>query len=224
MHINFSSIVITIFMIQLLHHINRNNVQGQPLNTFENQELLSRIYNDESWSNNQNEPEYQPRNEWTPDIGDNRKEPNNDCKGGRTCGTTAVDMPIKREMFVSRGWGAGGMPFNVLYMKNPKSNKSLRSSSPIIAEPLRSQPISQAQQQFISHGPNEYMNSSRSSTGEITSQNQLTASSTMNNIGNQNTNNHSKGRSANSMLVPSRRHYSIIPQLFVSYGWGPIGK
>lgn len=25
-------------------------------------------------------------------------------------------------------------------------------------------------------------------------------------------------------IIPTRRQYSIIPQLFVSYGWGPLGE
>lgn len=35
----------------------------------------------------------------------------------------------KKDVFMSRGWGAGGMPFSVLYM-NPRSNHAVTATSP----------------------------------------------------------------------------------------------
>ncbi|KYN22729.1 PREDICTED: uncharacterized protein LOC108758856 [Trachymyrmex cornetzi] len=45
--------------------------------------------------------------------------------------STNKQMPIKitkKDVFVSRNWGAGGMPFSVLYM-NPRSNHAVATST-----------------------------------------------------------------------------------------------
>ena len=45
--------------------------------------------------------------------------------------STNKQMPIKitkKDVFVSRNWGAGGMPFSVLYM-NSRSNHAVATSS-----------------------------------------------------------------------------------------------
>lgn len=72
----------------------------------------------------------------------------------------------KKDVFLSRGWGAGGMPFSVLYM-NPTY-------------------------------------SSKQSNGHDSTQ------ITIHNM--------TRGKSKNG------NNRSTIPHLFVSYGWGPLGK
>ncbi|XP_075225910.1 uncharacterized protein LOC142327032 [Lycorma delicatula] len=220
MYINFYNTILTVIILQLLYSI--SNVQGDPIRINEYRNQQPGIYNDESWNNE--EQEYRPtRNGVMMEINNNKQNINHRRdfnKGDSNCNKgkceTKVDMPVKKEMFVSRGWGAGGMPFNVLYMKNPKPVKSLRTAqSGIIAEPLRSQLPHQLQQDYINN-PSEQLPSIITSQREVTPQ-----SSNSNQSPN---NNNPKGRGTNTMYVPSRRHYSIIPQLFVSYGWGPIGK
>lgn len=79
----------------------------------------------------------------------------------------------KKDVFLSRGWGAGGMPFSVLYMNPTYSSKQSNVY--------------------------EYMAGNNLSKSGI----QM--------FGNQN-----KPRNGNNR--------SAIPHLFVSYGWGPLGR
>ncbi|XP_039283826.1 uncharacterized protein LOC111043258 [Nilaparvata lugens] len=132
-----------------------------------------------------------------------------ECRGGVCGGATGnVAAPPKREMFVSRGWGAGGMPFNVLYM-NSKSSKlgSSGSSQPrtaaILAEPLRSPSSADINDEYPveTSYPGGAAGNSPRYTGRTKNKSQSSSGS-----------------------ASFRKHYSIIPQLFVSYGWGPIGK
>lgn len=88
----------------------------------------------------------------------------------------------KKDMFVSRGWGAGGMPFNVLYMNPVYSSKA----------PIYDMPISLAltgiePEDHNTHHPQTRMNRPRHK-------------------------------------VSGSKPRFVIPQLFVSYGWGPQGK
>lgn len=87
---------------------------------------------------------------------------------------------IKKDVFLSRGWGAGGMPFSVLYM-----NPIYSSKQPKVMESYRTDNITR-------------MNPETSQLRTL-----ITTQSKYKNGG-------------------SSR--SVIPQLFVSYGWGPIGK
>lgn len=88
----------------------------------------------------------------------------------------------KKDVFMSRGWGAGGMPFSVLYM-HPQQQHSPQVTQRPIASP----------QALALTGQEEDADYRQMAL-------------------------------RNSHSPASRRHYSIIPQLFVSYGWGPIGK
>ncbi|RZF44516.1 hypothetical protein LSTR_LSTR002289 [Laodelphax striatellus] len=130
-----------------------------------------------------------------------------ECRRGMCGGTPEAAVPPKREMFVSRGWGAGGMPFNVLYM-NSKSSKlgSNAGTQPrtaaILAEPLRSTDITDEYpiETPYTGEPEQRTRNSPRYTGRT------------------------KNKSQSASGPSFRKHYSIIPQLFVSYGWGPIGK
>ncbi|XP_078039672.1 uncharacterized protein LOC144471475 [Augochlora pura] len=88
----------------------------------------------------------------------------------------------KKDIIMSRSWGASGMPFSVLYM-SPHS--------------LRTNHASTTQQ--------EAPKTNDASTPSAT---------------------HPDYRIAlrNGGSPQPRRQYSIIPQLFISYGWGPFGK
>ncbi|KAJ8896193.1 hypothetical protein PR048_001536 [Dryococelus australis] len=91
---------------------------------------------------------------------------------------------VKKNVFTSWGWGAGGMPFSVLYL-----NRKSRVHYP----PKAGQPLSETMPQPLAM------------TAEHPQDINYQMVSPRNTLG-------------------TRRHYSIIPQLFVSYGWGPIGK
>lgn len=87
----------------------------------------------------------------------------------------------KKDVFMSRGWGAGGMPFSVLYM-----NPSHSSKAP--ATEIARKPSSAAATPKPQH---------------------ITVPQVRNSM-------RQKGI--------HRISHSVIPQLFVSYGWGPHGK
>lgn len=88
----------------------------------------------------------------------------------------------KKDVFVSRDWGAGGMPFSVLYM-NPRSNHAVTATS----TSQRQESGMTTETSFLEH-PN------------------------------------SRIAPRNGQSAQPRRQYWTIPQLFISYGWGPFGK
>lgn len=93
---------------------------------------------------------------------------------------------VKKDVFLSRSWGAGGMPFSVLYM-NPHGTRQTHQSSD------------------ASKQTNESIRKTVDTTLPVVPQ---------------------KNRVAvrNAGSNQPRKQYSIIPQLFISYGWGPLGK
>ncbi|XP_034934906.1 uncharacterized protein [Chelonus insularis] len=93
---------------------------------------------------------------------------------------------VKKDSFVSRNWGAGGLPFSVLYM-NPHGSRS-------------NQPTD----------PTKQADTKRPMAGVEPS------------VPPKNTNTRLTTR--NGINVQQRRQYSIIPQLFISYGWSSLGK
>ncbi|XP_011881449.1 PREDICTED: uncharacterized protein LOC105569530 [Vollenhovia emeryi] len=102
---------------------------------------------------------------------------------------TSKQMPTKmtkKDVFVSRSWGAGGMPFSVLYMNphGPRSNHAVATTS--TSQRQDSSATTESSMSFAEHSR----------------------------IGSRN------GQST----VQPRKQYWTIPQLFISYGWGPFGK
>lgn len=93
-----------------------------------------------------------------------------------------VTKETKKDLFVSRGWGAGGMPFSVLYMnplyssKAPATVETSYKASPLTASREGPKSLPQVRTSIMK---NKFRNS-----------------------------------------LPR----SVIPQLFVSYGWGPLGQ
>ncbi|XP_072755813.1 uncharacterized protein [Anoplolepis gracilipes] len=92
---------------------------------------------------------------------------------------------VKKDVFMSRGWGAGGMPFSVLYM-NPRSNHAVATT--LMSQRQESGMTTESSTPFAEH-PNSRI----------------------------------VPRNSQSTVQP-RRQYWTIPQLFISYGWGPFGK
>ncbi|XP_012254512.1 uncharacterized protein LOC105685199 [Athalia rosae] len=106
--------------------------------------------------------------------------------------TAAVGLPSttrisKKDVFMSRGWGAGGMPFSVLYM-HPHSQRSNSNTGANEIEPARALPLESPALPSLPRNSNNRVALRNGASGQ------------------------------------PRRQYSIIPQLFVSYGWGPHGK
>jgi len=106
--------------------------------------------------------------------------------------------PVKKDVFMSRSWGPGGLPFSVLYM-NPhaaRTNNHPNNGMIEVVPPTKITPDSTAGRSFEAPLP--------------------TANPTK----------HPNYRVAlrNGASGQPRRQYSIIPQLFISYGWGPLGK
>ncbi|XP_067010058.2 uncharacterized protein [Anabrus simplex] len=102
------------------------------------------------------------------------------------------DYIQKKDVFMSRGWGAGGMPFSVLYMHPQQKQQQQQQQQQQLPPQLRAEQLTAAEDIAVPN-PSPYK--------------QI------------------KLRTAvSSAALPSRRQYSIIPQLFVSYGWGPLGK
>ncbi|KAL7294152.1 hypothetical protein TKK_0012176 [Trichogramma kaykai] len=128
----------------------------------------------------------------------------------------------KKDVFMSRGWGAaGGMPFSVLYM-TPRANhgpnaggsspsssdlaiKASARTSSVIGEPLVAASISRAEQRSPATS-NQRLAVRDGQARQLQQQQQQ------------------QHQAYDQQSQQSRRHYSIIPQLFISYGWGPSGK
>lgn len=93
----------------------------------------------------------------------------------------------RRDIFMSRGWGAGGMPFNVLYTQMPKITRAtpMKPLAPITPLAVTDEGTYVAEPQALRSLRQEPLP---------------------------------------YRFSPARRQYSVIPQLFVSYGWGPIGR
>lgn len=100
----------------------------------------------------------------------------------------------------------GGLPFSVLYM-NPKNQMSLRSPM-AVTEPLHSFPSA------VNFNPDELkMNDQPLERAEEELNQEVQAQALVSN-----------SERPIPTMIPTRRQYSIIPQLFVSYGWGSLGK
>lgn len=94
----------------------------------------------------------------------------------------SIRSESKKDVWVSRSWSAGGMPYNILYM-SPHSSKA---------------PMEERYKPVQAPRPKEHNRPKA-----------LPLVSVRNSMGNVRSN--------------MRKAYSI-PQLFVSYGWGPLGK
>ncbi|CAD1477179.1 unnamed protein product [Heterotrigona itama] len=105
----------------------------------------------------------------------------------------------KKDAVMSRSWGAGGMPFSVLYM-NPHGSRGNHASKEILNK---------------NENDNTLPHTSTSQQQEL-ERTETTTPPVM----------HPNTRIAlrNGSSTQPRRQYSIIPQLFRSYGWVPFGK
>ncbi|XP_051174413.1 uncharacterized protein LOC127290070 [Leptopilina boulardi] len=120
----------------------------------------------------------------------------------------------KKDVFMSRGWGAGGLPFSVLYMNahNSRNNNNNNNNHASNINSLESSPLSSSSSS----------SSSLSSSSLLKSATQLrnTAEIIPSGVGKNILQNY-RVQLRNKPSNQTRRQYSIIPQLFISYGWGP---
>lgn len=147
---------------------------------------------------------------------------------------TSMRPQIKKDVFMSRGWGAAGMPFNMVYLNHyTKAHKAY-------AQNLQ---LQQQQQERLRQRETEQMRlrSGGGGGGLLAGLDQprtlpygsryATASEPQTNAQQQsefgNGNNREDEYADSGVYLsakPSspRRQYNV-PQLFVSYGWGPMG-
>ncbi|XP_043278540.1 uncharacterized protein [Venturia canescens] len=106
--------------------------------------------------------------------------------------------PVKKDVFMSRSWGPGGLPFSVLYMNPHGVRASSYRPSTGYSEvvPTKAMPEPDARRSY--EGVPAAMNPTKHPNYRVAVRNGSTGQ--------------------------PRRQYSIIPQLFISYGWGPLGK
>uniref|UniRef100_A0A182LYS1 Secreted protein n=1 Tax=Anopheles culicifacies TaxID=139723 RepID=A0A182LYS1_9DIPT len=162
--------------------------------------------------------------------------------------TVASSTPsaIKKDLFMSRGWGAGGMPFSMFYLNHyTKAHKAYaQNQQQQQQQQLQQQQLVQQQEQEQSLNQQQLLRiqEDRSSAG---SQEHTTNKDTGYPLapetlpfGNEyapdpNAVNAQQLRTdtdyvdsaspvRTSKVNTSRRQYTV-PQLFVSYGWGPMG-
>jgi hypothetical protein len=120
---------------------------------------------------------------------------------------------VKKNVFVSRGWGARGMPFNVLYMYTRQHKKPVPTSEVARAErlvapaPFQDFPTTSQDRQAVRNALSSTI-TARSNGGEG---------------GKGSSGGGGGGRGGKSPLSP-RWYYSIIPHFYATYGWGRRGK
>lgn len=108
---------------------------------------------------------------------------------------------------MSRGWGAGGMPFSVLYLnshlrlKQQKLKQQQQARQPRFS-PIESGGAARAAALVSEARLQDYEDTAAAAPPPPQPQ-------------------------AHVSLRPtslSHKQYAVLPQLFVSYGWGPLGK
>lgn len=138
--------------------------------------------------------------------------------------TTGLMPPIKKDVFMSRGWGASGMPYTMFYLnhfaKAQKSQNSQMQQQQL--QKLRQQEVAAAQLQASEdefERPRTLPYGSRFADSMANTQ--------PSEIGNGGGFKEMEEYPDGAVYLPSkssspRRQYNV-PQLFVSYGWGPMG-
>ncbi|XP_055640971.1 uncharacterized protein LOC129778225 [Toxorhynchites rutilus septentrionalis] len=129
--------------------------------------------------------------------------------------------PIKKDVFMSRGWGASGMPFTMYYLnhytkiqKAQNQQQQMQRSRQQEMDEIRLQPreenIGLDQPRTLPYGTRYGEPLANAQQGEVGrsvyKEDEYTDSSVY----------------LPAKPSPPRRQYNI-PQLFVSYGWGPMG-
>lgn len=132
--------------------------------------------------------------------------------------------PIKKDVFMSRGWGASGMPYTMIYLNHfTKAQKAYEQNQQQQLQRLRHQDTAAAQLPATSEDefeqPRTLPYGSRYEKPMANAQ--------QSEVGFGNGVKDIDDKFDGSVYLPSkpsssRRQYNV-PQLFVSYGWGPMG-
>uniref|UniRef100_A0A1Q3F558 Putative conserved secreted protein n=1 Tax=Culex tarsalis TaxID=7177 RepID=A0A1Q3F558_CULTA len=151
-----------------------------------------------------------------------------------TTSNTVARPQIKKDVFMSRGWGAAGMPFNMVYLNHfTKAHKAYAHNLQLQQQQQEQQRQREAEQIRLRSGgtardqagldqPRTLPYGSRYASAASEPQTNAQQSEVGNN------GNHREDEYGDSGVYlaakPSspRRQYNV-PQLFVSYGWGPMG-
>lgn len=113
---------------------------------------------------------------------------------------------IKKDIFMSRGWGAAGMPYSMYYLDKPlpyqQRHKNRQNTTKTDSKALY------AKQEDDSENANDLM--------EVNNYEALRSPSA------EETSKIVRNDKLRKMTSPPKNKYTI-PQLFISYGWGPMG-
>ncbi|KAF4526411.1 hypothetical protein B566_EDAN016598 [Ephemera danica] len=132
----------------------------------------------------------------------------------------ASTRPGKRDIFMSRGWGAGGMPFSVLYLN---SHLRLKQQQQKLRDQLLLEQQQQQQQQH--HREQREQGSARQPRFSPLEADAVATAHTEALVSEQQDYGDSTGSEPSTppqRIIPHKQ-YAVLPQLFISYGWGPLG-
>jgi hypothetical protein len=133
---------------------------------------------------------------------------------------------VKKNLFTSRGWGARGMPFNVLYMYSRQHKKPVQTSEVARAERLVAPP---PLQDFPANGQDhQTVRNALSSTVPAGSNGGVAAGGRRGGAGGGGRGEGAAaaagGRGGSKSPLSPRWYYSMIPHFHATYGWGQRGK
>lgn len=135
--------------------------------------------------------------------------------------------PIKKDVFMSRGWGASGMPFAMIYLNHfAKAQKAYAQNQQQQMQKLREQEAAEAEANRELPAIEDELEQPRTLPyGSRYTEPQSNAQP--NEIGQSGGFRETDEYSDGAVYLPAkpsspRRQYNV-PQLFVSYGWGPMG-
>lgn len=147
--------------------------------------------------------------------------------------TVSMRPQIKKDVFMSRGWGAAGMPFNMVYLNHyTKAHKAYTQNLQLQQQQQEQLRQREAEQMRLRSGaggggmlagldqPRTLPYGSRYAAASEPQTN--AQQSEFGNSNNREDEYADSGVYLSAKPSSPRRQYNV-PQLFVSYGWGPMG-
>lgn len=140
---------------------------------------------------------------------------------------------IKKDVFMSRGWGAAGMPFNMVYLNHyTKAHKAYAQNLQLQQQQQEQLRQREADQIRLRSGgvireqgldqPRTLPYGTRYADAVVASEPQTNAQQSEFGNGQREDEYADSGVYLSAKPSSPRRQYNV-PQLFVSYGWGPMG-
>lgn len=148
-------------------------------------------------------------------------------QSGANFANNNIMPPIKKDVFMSRGWGASGMPFSMLYLNHfAKAQKAYAQNQQQQMQKLREQEAAGAGANRELRAVEEELEQPRTLPYGSRYTDAL-MNGQAKEIGQSGGYKETDEYSDSTVYLPSkpsspRRQYNV-PQLFVSYGWGPMG-